>query len=111
MRYGLYRFLRSALRAHIGLIFAYASADAASQPRPAEKLRRLGRRLADIRCRARDVVRLHLNALSRFSKDAEPADQQRFLSESRLVLTELLGSLADTYLRTYHATRGPGEPD
>jgi hypothetical protein len=66
--------------------------------RPVRRLHYLARRLAGLGARARDVVRLHLDTLAEFSRSAEPADYQEFLMESRLVLIDLLGALADAYL-------------
>jgi DNA-binding NarL/FixJ family response regulator len=80
------------------LVLGCIMAAESPEGRPVRRLHYLARRLAELRARARDVVRLHLDTLAEFSRGAEPADYQEFLMESRLVLVELLGALADTYL-------------
>ncbi len=90
------------------LVHAYARADRSSEQRPLGRLRQLAERLADVKARARDVVRLHLSALGDFSKQSEAGDQQTFLTASRLVLVELLGVLADIYLRANLRARVTG---
>jgi hypothetical protein len=91
--------LRELVPAYRELVLTYTHAEHFLAGEPVNRTHELTRRLADIGARGRDLVRLHLSTFSDFSRNAEPADvYQDFLTESRLVMLELMAGLVDLYL-------------
>ena len=87
------------------IIVSYVRAVQIQEDRPSEHVREFAARLAAIRARARDAVRLHLRVLDEFSQQATPVEERTFSNDARLVLVELLGNLMDIYLSTSKITR------
>jgi len=87
------------------IVISYVRAVQIQEDRPAEHVREFAHRLAAIRARARDAVRLHLRVLDEFSQRATPVEERAFSNDARLVLVELLGNLMDIYLSTSKITR------
>ncbi len=94
-----------------GLVLSYA--DAADPIRAAGRtklLQDITECLAAAGARSSDVVRLHLRVFSDFASGAEPSDDyQDFLTESRLVLLEIMAGLADAYLNRHERSGATDE--
>lgn len=79
------------------LVRHYVFATRESQPRPYVMIQSLAQRLAAMKAKARDVVRLHLKVLKDTGIWTTAAEERAFSVDARLVLVELLGTLADIY--------------
>jgi CheY-like chemotaxis protein len=79
------------------LVIAYVQSDRAIEVRPIKRLRELARRLAAAGVAARDVMRFHLDLLAELERLAGPDELPEVLTDVRLVLLDLMGSLADEY--------------
>jgi ActR/RegA family two-component response regulator len=86
------------------LVEEFLQSEGHPEARPLRHLRALAAKLTDACARSKDVVRLQLSLLAEYSKRADPMEYQEFLAESRLVLVELLGAMADRYLMESNAT-------
>ena len=91
--------LHGLLQQYRDFVVSYVHTIRLSEDWPREALQKLVAELAAEGARARDVVRLHLCVLTDFSQRAMPAEYQSFSTDARLALAEVLGQLADTYLR------------
>jgi ActR/RegA family two-component response regulator len=96
--------LHELLDEYRALVQEFLQSEGHPELRPLRHLRALARSLADAHARSKDVVRLQLSLLAEYSKRADAMEYQEFLTESRLVLVELLGALADRYLAESAAT-------
>jgi hypothetical protein len=96
--------LRDLVADYHSLVQEFLRSEGHPESRPLRHLKALAAQLADAHARSKDVVRLQLNLLADYSKRADPMEYQEFLTESRLVLVELLGALADRYLMESEAT-------
>lgn len=79
------------------IVTHYVRAVRIKEDRPTERVRQFAGRLAALRARARDVVRIHLGGLDRIAQHASPAENRNFSNDARLVLVELMGNLMDIY--------------
>ena len=86
------------------LVIDYVQSDRAIELRPIKRLRELARRLAEAGAAARDVMRLHLDLLAELERLAGPDELPEVLTDVRLVLLDLMGSLVDEY----RGRRAPG---
>jgi len=79
------------------LVRQYVFAAREGNPRPYIMVQSLAERLAAMNAKARDVVRLHLKVLKATGNWTTAAEERAFSVDARLVLVELLGTLADIY--------------
>lgn len=79
------------------LVIAYVQSDRAIEVRPVKRLRELARRLARAGVAARDVMRFHLDVLAKLERLAGPEELPEVLTDVRLVILDLMGSLVDAY--------------
>ena len=95
--------LHGLLQQYRDFVVSYVHTIRLSEDWPREALQKLVADLTEEGARARDVVRLHLCVLTDFSQRAMPAEYQSFSTDSRLALAEVLGQLADAYLRKMYS--------
>lgn len=79
------------------LVRHYVFATREGQPRPYVMMKSLAQRLVAMKVKARDVVRLHLKVLKETGIWTTTTEERAFSVDARLVLVELLGTLADIY--------------
>lgn len=79
------------------LVIGYVQSDRALEVRPQRRLHELAGRLAQTGARTRDVMRLHLEVLRELEHLAGPEEYPQVLTDVRLVLLDLMGSLLDAY--------------
>jgi len=79
------------------IVFRYVHAVRIREDRPADLVKRFARHLANIDCRARDLVRIHLKVLNDYAQRSIPSEEHAFSNDARLVLVELMGHLMDIY--------------
>ncbi|MBF0291440.1 MAG: PAS domain S-box protein [Nitrospinae bacterium] len=81
------------------LLDNYMEALAFRQEKPHDKITALADKIGDYTCGPRDVIDIHLEAVSRKCIDVHPARVRALTLEGRLLALELMGHLVDYYRR------------
>ncbi len=96
--------LRQLITRYHEVITGYVRAVRIQEDRPYQQVRQFAGQLASLRVGARDVVRIHLGALDKFTHHVLPSEVRAFSNDARLALVELMGNMMDIYLLAI----GPG---
>jgi PAS domain S-box-containing protein len=79
------------------LLDAYLEATGFEMPPPRRKIIDFSDRIGELGCGPRDVVDIHLNAVTEKSKNTNPKRTRAYTLEGRLLALEVMGNLVDYY--------------
>ncbi|KPA10380.1 hypothetical protein MHK_009423, partial [Candidatus Magnetomorum sp. HK-1] len=80
------------------LVLQYIRSLRLNEPSPSKSIKKMSKKLARFAFTARDIIQLHTKVIQSITKDLLHDHKQRLYVDARLLLIEIMGNLADSYL-------------